>query len=120
MDTNVIDRLRIESRLSESFCIAATNDGKRIVAMNGYVVDYPTFCTMLIWYLSDTMGYSRILQERNGLVTFLKHANEWDGHLSKLNGYHVMNHIYNSMFIPLRGQDKKEVGARLLSMLGDI
>lgn len=120
MATDLLDRLRIESRLSESFCIAATEDGKRMVAMNGYIVDYPTFCTMLIWYLSDTMGYSKILQERQGLIPFLKRANEWDPNLSKLNGYHVINHVYNSMFTPMRGHDRKDACHRLLAMLQDL
>lgn len=117
MDTDILDQMRIESRLAESVCIRRNNNGYRVVAMNGYIVDYPTFCTMLVWYISDVMGYSKILQERTGLIPTLKNLNQWDKDLKSLTGYNAINHLYISMFKSARGHDKKEFSARFLEMI---
>jgi len=119
MPTETLECLRIESRLSESFCLAKTENGDRIAAMNGYIVDYPTFCTMFIWYVSNTMGYSKILENRSGLIELLKNLNGWDEILGQLDGYHAINRVYNNMFKSLRKNDKKEDISRLLTMLRD-
>lgn len=119
MHTETIDRLRIESRLAESFCIGIDDHGSRLVAMNGYVVDYPTFCTMLIWYMSNTMGFSRILENRPGIKQTLVSLNQWDKTLESMDRNHAINHVYKRMFKPLRTLDKKDVATRLLLILND-
>jgi len=54
----------VESKLSERFHLIEENN-TRLIVYNGYIVDYATFCLMMVWYLSGSLVYSQILCNDN-------------------------------------------------------
>jgi hypothetical protein len=65
-NTNWLEELRIESRLSESVCIRKLDDGSKVAAINGIVMDYPTFCVFVLNRLSSGERYYHTLNMRLG------------------------------------------------------
>lgn len=118
MNIDDLERLRIESRLTEDFCLYADGSGKRWMACNGYVMEYDTFCVMLMWAMANTMYYSTILKNRDDLIQRLKDLNAWDSKLQGLDRHMVIKRIYQAISKSLIGREKTHIESRFLDLIG--
>lgn len=104
-----IDQLRIESSLTEQFRILTYPDGSRIVAVNGYVLDYPVFCCMLIWMLSGSVFYINILSKNEKMINRIKELNPDVQYIQNLDGYALSKHTFNRIGRMLSNNSKQEI-----------
>jgi hypothetical protein len=104
-----IDQLRIESSLTEQFRVFTYPDGSRIVAANGYVMDYPMFCCMLIWMLSGSVFYINVLSKNDRAISRIKELNQNVPSIQSLEGYSLSKHVFNMTGRMLVNNSKQEL-----------
>ncbi len=108
MNTEV-EQLRIESSLTEQFRIYTYPDGARIVAANGYVMDYAMFSCMLIWMLSGSVFYISILSRNDKMINRIKELNPTAHAIQSLEGYALTKHVFNRIGKMLSNNSKQEL-----------
>lgn len=104
-----IEQLRVESSLTEQFRVFTYPDGSKIVAANGYVIDYPMFCCMLIWMLSGSVAYINILSRNDKLIKRAKELNPNVHAIQSLEGYSLTKHIFNRIGRMLSNNSKQDL-----------
>lgn len=104
-----IDQLRIESSLTEQFRIFTYPDGSRIVAANGYVIDYSAFCCMLIWMLSGSVFYINIISKNELMIKRIKELNPGSDYIQSLDGYVLTKHMFNKIGKMVSSNSKQEL-----------
>lgn len=119
MTTNDTNQLRIESILTENFCINVDKNGKRTVASNGYILPYETFCVILIWSLSNTMCYLSILGEQSDIIENIKNNNKWDTVIQNLDNKSVIKRICSVVITSLISKDSKDIEERFLQLINE-
>lgn len=107
--TTEIDQLRLESRLTEQFRIHTYEDGSRIVAANGYVVDYAMFSAMLIWMLGGSVCYISVMSKNDAMMDRVKKLNPDVNAIQQLSGYSLVKHVFNRIGRMLKNNSKQEL-----------
>ncbi len=109
MTTNITEQARIQSVLSEQFHVFADDAGIRRVAIGGYILDYATFCTMLLWALAGSVAYMSLLAERSSAVDSLKTLNPADDILQHHTNYKATKYMYSKFGAVARKYTKEEL-----------
>lgn len=118
MNTEV-DRLRIESTLSEQFRIYTYPDGSRIVAANGYVIEYAMFSCMLVWMIGGSVCYASIMGKNDRMMARTKALNPNVSHIQKLEGYTLVKHVFNKIGRMLATSSKQELADIMFAHIND-
>lgn len=104
-----IEQLRIESNLSERFSIHTYPNGSRIVAANGYVMDYAMFSCMLIWLLGGSVCYITHMSKNDRMITRTKQLNPNVVAIQSLDGYALCKHVFSKVGRMLSNSSKQEL-----------
>lgn len=116
MTTNTIEQSRVQSVLSESLHIFVDEQGVRRAAINGYIFDYTTFCTMLLWAMGGSVAYLTIMSE-NGSIDTLKQINAHDPKLVEKNNYRSAKYLYSKFGDVARQYTKEQLAELYLAAL---
>ena len=116
MTTETIEQNRVQSILSESLHIFVDEQGTRRAALNGYIYDYTTFCTMLLWAMGGSVAYLNILSE-NGSIDSLKQLNAQDLRLVEKNNYRSAKYLYSKFGEVARQYTKEQLAELYLAAL---
>jgi len=109
MTTDTSDQARIQSVLSEQFHVFVDDNGTRRVAIGGYILEYATFCTMLLWALAGSVAYMGLLAERSGAIDSLKMLNPTDDTLQRHTNYKATKYMYSKFGAVARKYTKEEL-----------
>ena len=109
MTTDTSEQARIQSVLSEQFHMFADDNGIRRVAIGGYILDYATFCTMLLWALGGSVAYMKLLSDRHSAIDNLKTLNPTDDILQKHTNYKATKYMYSKFGAVARRYTKEEL-----------
>lgn len=109
MTTNITEQTRIQSVLSEQFHVFVDDDSVRCVAIGGYILEYATFCTMLLWALAGSVAYMGLLAERSDAVDSFKTLNPTDDILQKHTNYKATKYMYSKFGAVARKYTKEEL-----------
>jgi len=110
-----IEQLRIESKLTEQFRIYTYPDGTRIVAANGYVMDYAMFSCMLIWMLGGGVCHMSVMSKNDHLLSRVKKLNPTITAVQDLNGYSLVKHLFSKIGQMLSNSTKTEISDLMMS-----
>lgn len=108
MTTDTIEQHRTMSTLSEQIHVFVDEQGVRRAAVGGYIYDYTTFCTMLLWAMGSSVAYLAIMSE-NGSMEQLKRVNSNDQFLADKNNYKTAKYLYNKFGQIARQYTKEEL-----------
>jgi len=100
-----LDRLKIESKLSESFCMATDTNGNRWVVFGNHVVDLATFNAMMLWYFANHTSYMRLIPTRTDYQETLRSLNP----NIKRDNYHFLNELYQKFVAIAKTRSKLEL-----------
>lgn len=116
MTTDTIEQSRVQSVLSESLHIFVDEQGVRRAAINGYIYDYTTFCTMLLWAMGGSVAYLSIMSE-NGSIDTLKQLNAHDPKLIEKPNYKSAKYLYSKFGEIARQYTKEQLAELYLAAL---
>jgi hypothetical protein len=116
MTTETIEHSRVQSILSEQLHIFVDEQGVRRAAIKGYIYDYTTFCTMLLWAMGGSVAYLNIMSE-NGNVATLKQLNAQDPKLIEKDNYRSAKYLYSKFGEVARQYTKEQLAEIYLAAL---
>lgn len=108
MTTDCIEQSRVHSVLSEQLHIFVDDKGVRRAAVGGYILDYTTFCTMLLWAMGGSVAYLSLMSE-NGSIDELKKLNSEDQWFLEKNNYRIAKYLYSKFGAVARQYTKDEL-----------
>lgn len=117
MITDQVHQARVQSALTERFHLGLDDNGRRWIAIGGYLMDYATFCTMLVWRMSGSVSYISIISKRPDLIDQLKEMNPTDMRLAGLEGYPAIKHLYYKVGRLLSNYNNDELHEQFGSMI---
>lgn len=96
INTSIVDQLKIQSILSESFYMFNDDTGNRFVVCKGYVLDYTTFCVFVIWEIGGSVAYLKNLANRKDWVDTIKQLNRSDTKIAQTeNSYGLVKYMFS-------------------------
>lgn len=116
MTIDTIEQTRVQSILSESLHIFVDDQGVRRAAIKGYIYDYTTFCTMLLWAMGGSVAYLSIMSE-NGSINLLKQLNAQDQRLVERDNYRSAKYLYSKFGEMARQYTKEQLAELYLAAL---
>ncbi len=116
MTTDIIEQNRTMSKLSEQIHVFVDNQGVRRAAVGGYIYDYTTFCTMLLWAMGSSVAYLAIMSE-NGAMDQLKQVNSEDQLLIGKDNYKTAKYLYKKFGDIARQYTKEELARAYLAAI---
>lgn len=116
MITNTIEQNRTMSALSEQIHVFVDEQGVRRAAVGGYIYDYTTFCTMLLWAMGSSVAYIAIMSE-NGSMKQLKQLNSKDQLLTDKDNYKTAKYLYHKFGNIARQYTKEELANAYLTAI---
>lgn len=104
-----VEQIRTQSKLTEQFCLHKMPDGSRIVAANGYVMDYAMFSCMLIWLLGGSVCYISLMGKNETMMARTKELNPNIAAVQSLEGYSLCKHVFSKVGRMLINSSKQEL-----------
>lgn len=84
-------------------------DGSRIVAANGYVMDYAMFSCMLIWMLGGSVCYISLMGKNEKMIERTKQLNQNIQVLQSMGGYQLCKHVFSKVGKMLLNNSKQDL-----------
>lgn len=119
MTTDIIEQNRTLSTLSEQIHVFVDDQGMRRAAIGGYIYDYTTFCTMLLWAMGGSVAHIAIMSE-NGSMEQLKQVNSNDQFLADKNNYRTAKYLYSKFGNIARQYTKEELASAYLAAIAQV
>ena len=103
-----LNQLKLESKLSETFCMANDAEGERWVVFGDYITDSATFNAMLLGYFVGRHSFMRNIKTRLD-YDYLRSINNES---AALPTDYFINRMIRHLFTVIKTRSKEELVAR--------